>query len=1018
MKLTSRCLLAAAVAIASKGAWAADTYLNVFYGDNPLKGVEIRLDGQLLGKTNDLGSASGDIDGGQHTVELLRDGESMTSFTFVTAPDQDAEISVTFTDEDENPNIVVGKYRADDSSAGGVIGGVISDIEGNPIEGATVAVIDQGVETTTDSEGRYKLELARGSYSIEAFHPDFATTSISNVRILANVGLVASLKLPPRPEGVRETPRFKVDLASPIEEVLVLGSFKSSGDNTYELERFSTAVMDAIDVTQIERFGDSTAAAAVKRVVGVALIGGQYANVRGLDGRYISSTLNGFLMPSTDPMRRDIQLDLFPADILESIEIQKSYSADLPGTTTGGSIKMNTRGMPDDRIIKVSMSLGYLNDVTGEDIITYQESSTDWAGFDGGRRGLSDLVLDRTEQAQRLNVEDPCDSDRCISPIEAAALALTFEDDLAIETKTATPDFGLSLVYGDRFELGDGDLGFYSTAGYERETKSRIDGVLNDPNDKIGNSDRSKETISVSAYVAVGYEFNDADELFSKSMILRDTDNTTRFESGIDQEDRVFTDVILEWVERQFISQQFTGKHFINVGGQEHSLDWRAGFSQTDRYEPDRRTYEYLNGNLANSSVERRWSELVEDSIDIGFDYTAPFTISDYVTTQFKIGALISEKEREVDLYRFGMNLGANSDIVDFSNPDIEEILSYQNYVLDAVRLSVRTTPTDSYNSEEDLTAFYLQNETDLGEAWTLALGVRQQDFSQLIEYPVEGSQAELESDDSLPYASLTFRPTEDLQFKAGWSSTISYPGIIERSESSSFDPETDDPIFGNPNLRISEIENFDLRAEYYFSDEESISIAFFMKDIDDPVERAIPQASGSSADGITFRNAESADLSGVELDVYKNIVDTADYLAFVSGNIAVIDSEVTLDALSLQLEGQNQQGRELQGQSPLLANLQLGLDHIPSEQKFTLLVNYFDDRIFRVSTGPAQGPVFELSRIIVDLNYEKLFSDTFKLKASIKNLLNEEVSRERNGRKIEVYDEGIKFSLSASYEF
>jgi hypothetical protein len=82
-------------------------------------------------------------------------------------------------------------------------------------------------------------------------------------------------------------------------------------------------------------------------------------------------------MPTTDPLRRDVQLDLFFSNIIGSIEIQKSYTADMPGDTTGGSIGMNTKDVPDEYINELSGSLAYIVDVTGEDIITYEGSDTD-----------------------------------------------------------------------------------------------------------------------------------------------------------------------------------------------------------------------------------------------------------------------------------------------------------------------------------------------------------------------------------------------------------------------------------------------------------------------------------------------------------------------------------------------------------------------------------------------------------------------------------------------------------------
>ena len=122
------------------------------------------------------------------------------------------------------------------------------------------------------------------------------------------------------------------------------------------------------------------------------------------------------------------------------------------------------------------------------------------------------------------------------------------------------------------------------------------------------------------------------------------------------------------------------------------------------------------------------------------------------------------------------------------------------------------------------------------------------------------------------------------------------------------------------------------------------------------------------------------------------------------------------LGAKSLQLEGTGSDGRKLQGQSEYLANLQLGYDHFPSSQKATLLVNYFDDRIYRVARGAALGPIIEEGRAIVDFNYEKTFSDNWTVKLKVKNLTNEAVAYSQNVSEVEIYETGTSVNLSLSY--
>ena len=321
-------------------------------------------------------------------------------------------------------------------------------------------------------------------------------------------------------------------------------------------------------------------------------------------------------------------------------------------------------------------------------------------------------------------------------------------------------------------------------------------------------------------------------------------------------------------MERQFASQSFSGHHEFDFGGDgAHRLDWNVGYAQTLRDEPDRRQYTYFNEFLSLSAFERRWSELTEDTVDFSLDYAVPVTWSAAASTEFTAGALLSQKERDVELYRFSIRPGSRFNDLDgltlSSDADLEaDVLSYGNFAIDAFRLAPTTTSTDSYTSDEETTAYYFNSQTEFGESLTVLLGARYEEFTQDLAYPnSSASTSELTTDDWYPSANVTYRFADDWQLRLAYSQTVSYPGLIERSESLSFDPLTDDPIFGNPNLVSSSVDNLDVRLEYYLSPEESISLAVFSKEIDNPIERALPDASGSATTGITFRNQVSADL-------------------------------------------------------------------------------------------------------------------------------------------------------------
>ncbi len=1014
MKIAARYVLL--LSLFAQPTWAAEVFLHVFFEEAPLQNVDVSIDGDSMGSTDGRGALFTDLGAGSYTMALSFQGNEIADvdFTINDANNEEIEIEVSYTRDGTDPAVTVQTFAVGDSGGQtGILSGTVRDTDNNPVAGAEVS--SNGYTTTTGADGTFGIELPRGVQDISVSASGYTVANLSGVRIFSNVGVAAEVEM---------VTQRAVDLgvAPPqLEEVFVLGTFNPT-ETAQGTERFATTITDALDLEQLARFGDSDVASALVRIVGVSVQDDKYATVRGLDGRYISATLNGFLMPSTDPLRRDVQLDLFPSNILGGLEIQKSFAPEQLATTTGGSVKITTLGIPDEKIHKVGISTAYNFDYTGDDIVSYRSSETDKFGFDNDLRDLPGGVLAATNGARQLTVCPPELDPSCTSPLDAARLAVRFQDDYNVEQRQARPDFGLSYAYGDRYQLGNGDIGFYAAANFSSTTRDRGTADLNDSLDIVGNYNRSTESTASSVYFVGGYEFREADQILSKTIVLHNSDDTVRFERGFDTaEDNNEERVILEWVERDFFSQQFSGIHELYLFDESHTLDWNLAYSRTERDEPDRRQYRYINDQLALSAFERRWSNLEEESYDAVVNYTMPINWSNNLYTEFKVGGLYSDKTREVELYRFGIRAGSRFDELDFSiDADLEETLSYNNAAIDGWRLGVNTTTTDSYDADETYTAGYIAANTEIGESWTLALGARYEDFEQDLSYPNDPEAGSvLEQDDIYPSASLTYRLGEDWQFRASYSETVSYPGLIERAESLVFDPNTDDPIFGNPNLVVSEIDNYDLRVEYYFSSDESISLAYFQKDIENPIERGVPDASGSAANnGITFRNNESADLEGLELDAYKVMFDDGSHSVFLAGNITYIDSEVELNEDSIRLEGTDSIGRQLQGQSEWLGNLQIGYDHYPTEQKLTLLVNYFDDQIFRVTRGENVGPELLAGRTLVDLNYEKLWGEALTFRLQIKNLTNEEFAFKRDGVKIEVFEEGTSVSASFTYEF
>src|SRR5688572_29578005 len=178
-----------------------------------------------------------------------------------------------------------------------------------------------------------------------------------------------------------------------MEEIVVSGRQRSAADDILQERIDSAVVSDVVSIEQISRVGDSTVSMALRRLPGVTLVGDQFIYIRGLGERYSSTTVNGAYVPSPDLTRNVIPMDLFPAEIVESLSIQKGYSADQPAAFGGGNVDIRTRSLPDDFEFNVQVGTG-TNSGNSDDGLGYPGGSDDGFGTDDGTRAMPQEIQD------------------------------------------------------------------------------------------------------------------------------------------------------------------------------------------------------------------------------------------------------------------------------------------------------------------------------------------------------------------------------------------------------------------------------------------------------------------------------------------------------------------------------------------------------------------------------------------------------------------------------------------------
>ncbi|MFA0812623.1 TonB-dependent receptor [Microbulbifer epialgicus] len=1060
---------------------AAGLKLDLYVDGEPAGQTEVLLNGERLGSSDAKGSFWSDsIPSGRHSLQLDL-GKGLESYAFTVTEDEVALVTVNTESEtgrsvksiqkmalaavDENG--FASETFQSESLASGVIQGTVSALEGEqPLRNVAVKVVWSAEQTVTDRYGNFALQLAPGTYQLQLEHPDYQTAQLSALRVLSKINLVLDIQLASADVFVGEG-------RDTLEEVQVLGRYLPG--NPIEIERVSSSVVDSIDFTQIARFDDSMVSSALKRVVGVTLEDDRFPIVRGMKSRYQSTDFNGALLPSTDPARRDLPLDIFPAGIMQGVSLQKSASADVPSSATAGHISMRTKEAPQEGFFKVSYSASH-GDMHGDDILmSGTEGDRDWLGMDDGTRELPD------ELGQTLffylNPDQDTDSVGDFTEEDIQGIARSIPHN-AIETGEAQVDSTMGFSGGNSWDIGEQSFGLIGAVRYankwsnniKQSTRYSINREELDI-DSIVETHDSNNVIDLSAMLNLEWNISDQHRLGLNNIVLRHTTNSAEIsvhhsapsslqgalsESQIDE---IKADLDLEkilyqnvdWIEEQLLSHQLWGEHSVSLSSRrgwmsylgDLEVQWQLMEANSEYDRPNATQYSYRrsNGssysiNTSNFSQYNLWEKMEEDSSANKLDISLPIVGFNWASLVLKAGLLDMQRNREGAYHYYKLRNGPDLPLEVYENPDPTQVYAPENisgapgrygFYLSIGRIIGEKDvgfSGDSYIAEQDIDAAYGLIEMDIQEKLKINLGVRKEKYNFSAEqyaYTPEPLVELLDKERTSPSVSFTYLFNDQWQLRTAYTETVSWPEIYEVMPRVFSDVETLEQYVGNPELKPADIDNIDMRLEWYPSESESITLAYFTKGMVNAIENRFAK-SGDVFDFYTFDNAEKAEVYGWELDLRREFTLGRDqgHELFVQFNYADIRSEVeTIGGPELSPVLIK---RGLQGQPDYVTNLQLGYDHIDSGQEVTLVFNRKGKELAIANPGLEKVPsdVYELPYNDLRLIYKKNFLNGLSLSASIDNLLDEEHRMEYDGYDTPYlkYSSGRKFKLKASYSY
>lgn len=899
------------------------------------------------------------------------------------------------------------------TTTGRVVGRVIDASHGRPVSGAQVDIV--GVpgqrQTTSGVDGRFSFtDVPAGEVGIRARMIGYGPKLVTGVRVPAQGAVVQDISL-----NAEVLQLDEVNVTAQAEGWSVAAAISE--------QRRAVGVMSSVTAEDIARSPDGDAATAVQRVSGVTVQEGKFVFVRGLGERYTTTALNGVRIPSPEPERKVVPFDVFPAGLLAKITTAKTFTPDLPGDFSGAQVDIRTREFPAHRQFTLSTSTGLNTRAIATDVPRAPGESLDWLAFGSRDRPLPDA-------ARSVGGFAPPPSQQTVN-----AIVSSFRNVWSAPTGGGSPHSSLSLSLGGTDPVARQRIGYLVSGTYSYSQEAQAEQrrayalPLAEPG-QVSEIDRfegstGRTSVLLGGLVNLSTLVGSGTRLSLNTSYSRSADNDARSETG--ESENLGGKLLvqrLRYVERDVWSSQLRGEHRL---GSRHNVDWTVSRTEVGRREPDRSEIVYAldtdpTGNPlppvwfagSNEGAVRTFAALSERSYEASGNYGITVG-SPRRPHQVRFGGLYRATDRVSDNRAYSISANLPRSARELAPESI-----FDGRFAGAGDGFFRLTPVSSggsYEAAERLVAGYALLQLVVGDNLELVGGARveRSDVSVTTE-PTAGAPVTSTPTytDVLPSLVVNVRLRDNQTLRVSASQTLSRPEYRELSPVQYREVIGGENVLGNPDLRRSLIQNYDLRWEWYPNPTEVVSVAIFAKRFDSPIERVYLATSGTRI--VSFLNAERGSNYGIELETRKNLRVISPALVNFAAhlNATVISSRVRLpsEGLASQLNDE----RAMVGQAPYVVNAGLSYTSTPGTLSATMLYNVVGRRIVSASEAPLPDS-YEEARHLLDLSLRFPLTRGLGGKLDLKNLLDQPFEIRQGTVVREYYRSGRTIAVGLSWQ-
>ena len=895
----------------------------------------------------------------------------------------------------------------------GTVSGVITDKDLNdePMPFANVNIKGSATGATSDENGKYSLQLAAGNYTL----------------VYSFVGYEAQEKQVTVVAGETQTINVSLGTGSyTLQDVVIQTQVNRQKESALLLEQKNAVEMKSnIGAQELSRKGVGDVATAVTKTSGITRQEGSGSIfVRGLGDRYNSTSLNGLPVASNDPERKNMDLEIFPTDIVEYVSIDKVYNSRMYGDFAGGNVDIMSKDYTGKGFLNVEIGSSVNTNAIARDNFTLPDNSN-FAGF-----GVPQLP----------NTLAAYTFENSLNPQGAAPVG-----------STLSFDGGNSWTFGTESRIN-----LFATASITNDFMSITDGLNRAvnaegvPTRDFFDYQNMQYTTRTTGMANLGYKINNNHKLSYNVLFINSSSLRNEEFKGLIVDLANENNGFLRrgtFIKNSLIVNQLLGQHTVT---ERSKINWGVSHNMVKNDIPDRiqntlrlEQDGYILANNSESDNHRYFHNLTEN--EVAANLTADYKFNKEGEGEYKgkfivgLNGRLKQRSLEATQFNFGIAPSQANSVVDINN--LDAFFNQNNYNAGFFTISTFRGPAgvpnalipQTYDGEQTIFGGFTNAEYKFNDKWTLAGGVKAEYILQYIEWQTQidplGNDDEFDKVAILPNFTAKYSPNDKNNFRVAASKTYTLPQFKERA----FFVYEDVTVkkIGNPDLYPSDNYNLDLKWEMFPKSDEIVSVGVFGKYIQNPINEI---TIASATDDISYVNiGDWGYVAGVEFEVRKTLYATEeenDNRLSAGLNASYMHTNQEIDENKIRRETNNRINAEFNsttekfaGASDLLLNADVSYVKEWNNKKnnitATLAYNYFSDRLFSIGTN-GRGNLVDKAVGTFDVIIKSKINENLGIGITGRNLLNPTIDRVQENVNGDVqvlsFKKGMFFGLNINY--